>query len=235
MDELEFRRRLYAEPNENDPLIEAFAKEDADRNKFLNDIKQLDRDISNALNIPVPENLADKLILNQAFESHRVEKKKRRVHLAIAASVAFCCSILINFTMKQAPLDIGQHALAHVNHELNSLNPTDKRYQLAQINTQLASFGGSVSNLPGEITYSTFCDFDGQRSLHLVFQTEQGPVTLFIVPSKNGYDAQSQFKNERFNGEVYQTQKASLIMVGENGQDLEKYQKQVADNIIWEA
>lgn len=235
MDELEFRRRLYAEPNENDPLIEAFAKEDADRNKFLNDIKQLDKDITDALNIPVPENLADKLILNQAIETHRVDKKKRRAHLAIAASVAFFCSILINFTMKQAPLDIGQHALAHVNHELNSLKPTDRRYQLAQINTQLASFGGSVSDLPGEVSYSTFCDFNGQRSLHLVFQTEQGPVTLFIVPSKNGYDAQSQFNNERFTGEVYQTQKASLIMVGENGQDLEKYQKQIADNIIWEA
>ncbi|PAJ71774.1 hypothetical protein CJF42_24930 [Pseudoalteromonas sp. NBT06-2] len=235
MDELEFRRRLYAEPNENDPLIEAFAKKDADRHKFLNDIKQLDKDIVDALNIPVPENLADKLILNQAFESHRVAKQKRRVHLAIAASVAFCCSLLINFTIKQAPLNIGQHALAHVNHELKSLKATNKTYQLAQINTQLASFGGSISNFPGEITYSRFCDFDGQRSLHLVFQTELGPVTLFIVPSNNRYDAQSQFNNERFNGEIYQTQKASLIMVGENGQNLKKYQKQVAENIIWEA
>jgi len=234
MDELEFRRRLYAEPNENDPLIEAYAKEDAERSKFLNDIKQLDKDITDALNIPVPENLADKLILNQALESHRVEKKKRRVHIAIAASVAFCCSILINFAMQQAPLDLGQHALAHVHHELNSLEPTDTRYQLAQVNTQLASFGGSVSNLPGEVSYSTFCDFEGQKSLHLVFQTEQGPVTLFIVPSDNQYNAQSQFKNERFNGQIYQTQKASFIMLGENDQDLEKYQKQVADNIIWE-
>ena len=234
MDELEFRRRLYAEPNENDPLIEAFAKEDADRNKFLNDIKQLDKDITDALNIPVPENLADKLILNQAIETHRVEKKKRRVHLAIAASVAFCCSILLNFTMKQAPLDIGQHALAHMDHELYSLEPTTKRYQLSQVNTQLAAFGGSVSDLPGEVSYSTFCDFDGQKSLHLVFQTAQGPVTLFIVPRNNGYNAKSQFQNERFNGQIYQTQKASLIIVGENGQDLDKYQKQVAENIIWE-
>ncbi|SFC22394.1 DUF3379 family protein [Pseudoalteromonas denitrificans] len=235
MDELEFRRRLYAEPHVQDPLLDEFAQTDPERKKFMNDIKQLDKDIEQALNIPVPENLASKLILNQAIDSHRVEKKKRRVHLAIAASVAFSFSVLVNFSLKQGPLDIGQHALAHVNHEIRSLDPTDRRYQIDQVNTQLASFGGHVSKLPGEITYSTFCDFDGQRSLHLVFQTEQGPVTLFIVPSINGYKAESEFKNERFNGQIYQTKKANIIMVGDKGQSLNKYQKQLADNIIWEA
>ncbi len=234
MDELEFRRRLYAEPDACDDEIAQFAKDDPEKQQFIQDIQLLDKQIEAALNIEVPDTLADRLILNQTLNSHRAQKKKQRVHLALAASVAFCFSLLINYTLKDAPLNVEQHALAHVYHELKSLEPSERSYELAQVNTQLASFGGKMSRLPGKISYATICDFEGQKGLHLVFQSEQGPVTLFIVPAENSYEAEAIFNDKRFDGSIHQTNNANMIMLGNKGQQFTQYQKELADSIVWE-
>ena len=64
MDELEFRRRILAEPSTIDKELEAFAEQDTDKQAFIDDVRAFDDDLSKALNIPVPENLAKRIIDN---------------------------------------------------------------------------------------------------------------------------------------------------------------------------
>ena len=67
MDELEFRRRLYADPNELDEQLSSYVAQDAQREKLVADLQSLDKRLEQALNIEVPDNLAERIILNQSF------------------------------------------------------------------------------------------------------------------------------------------------------------------------
>ena len=64
-------------------------KADPAKQKFVQDIDKLDDKIAQALNIPVPEDLCNKLILRQTMASHQQQKRKSHIRLAMAASVAF--------------------------------------------------------------------------------------------------------------------------------------------------
>ena len=68
MDELTFRRTIYAEPNTTDPDVIQAAKDDPAKQAFWDEVKAMDAQIAQAMNIPVPENFADKLILRQGLD-----------------------------------------------------------------------------------------------------------------------------------------------------------------------
>ena len=63
MDDLQFRRALYADPTNQDPEVIAAQQSDPSKKQFAHDIYQLDKHIEQALKVPVPDDLCDKLIL----------------------------------------------------------------------------------------------------------------------------------------------------------------------------
>ena len=88
MDDLQFRRSILADPKNRDDAINAALKSDPAKQKFVQETESLDSKIAQAMNIPVPEDLVNKLILRQTLASHQQQKGKTRVRLAMAASVA---------------------------------------------------------------------------------------------------------------------------------------------------
>ena len=70
MDELEFRRRIYADPETTDSDVVEAAKADESKRSFWNEQKQLDKQLKQALKVDVPEDLASKLIWQQSAEIH---------------------------------------------------------------------------------------------------------------------------------------------------------------------
>ena len=70
MDELEFRRRIYADPETTDSDVVEAAKEDEKKRHFWNEQKKLDQQLKQALKVDVPDDLANKLIWqpNKLFE-----------------------------------------------------------------------------------------------------------------------------------------------------------------------
>lgn len=235
MDDLEFRRRLYANPHDTDPDILACIEQDTEKKALQHDLKHLDEKLDDALSVTTPEGLAERLVLNQSLDQFQQQKKHKRWHLAIAASIAFVCGV--SFTLYQAPgpLNLEQHALAHVYHELPALEPTDTQYQLDTVNAKLASFGGQFSALPATISYATYCHFNGQKSMHLVLQTETGPMTVFIVPSSNQFATDSYFSDKRFNGSIHQMEKANIILLGDKNTDLEQQKARIKRSLKWQA
>ena len=97
MDDLEFRRAIYADPKNQDADTILAQQQDPSKKQFAQEICQLDNKIKQALQIPVPDDLANKLILRQTLANHQVQKRKSRVHLALAASVAIVGGLVLNF------------------------------------------------------------------------------------------------------------------------------------------
>ncbi|BCV67081.1 DUF3379 domain-containing protein [Shewanella carassii] len=234
MDELKFRRQAYGDPYNQDPeFLDALAQSESNR-AFVAELKALDDKINSALKLPVPENLAEKLLLKQQLAVHHNQRKRTGWMLAMAASVAFVAGVSFSL-WRQGPVDLGQHALAHVRHETMAMTSNaDISYQA--INAELASLKGletvRFNSQPGRVFYSTFCDFQGIESIHLVLAGERGKVTVFIVPPEHRVMLAEAFADSEYRGEAVKTDSAYLVLVAEYPQDIEKIKKEIKQSFI---
>lgn len=235
MDELQFRRSIYADPKSQDEEILAAQQNDPAKKQFAKELAQLDDKIASALNVPVPEDLSNKLILRQTLASHQMHKRKKRIHLALAASVAIIAGLLINFVQfSSAYSNLGDHALAHVYHEQGYFSNNDKeRVSLTSLNEKMADFNGSFSEQVGELLFADFCRFDGMRSLHLVFQGKTSPVTVFVVPKNDELAFSSKFNDTQLFGESLKFDNANVIVIGDKNEQLSTWQSTLNNTLSW--
>jgi hypothetical protein len=236
MDDLEFRRAIYADPHCTDESVLLAAAQDPKKQEFWDELKKLDDNIMQASQIEVPAGLAQKLILKQTVEQHKIERKRTRVHLALAASIAFAFGISVTTLQEQKVIDLGEHALAHIYHEGDgyALNANGD-LGLTQVNAKLASLGTQFTENVGRIYYANFCNFDGLRSFHMVMESGQGKVTVFVLPLDDHHTPTESFSDGKMHGETIETNKARFIIVGEEGKSIESFKSKLQRNVTFSA
>jgi hypothetical protein len=235
MDDLHFRKSIYADPQTSDDAIIEAIEADPAKKKFAQEIEKLDDRISQAMQIPVPDELYNKLILRQTMATHQHQKKKTRVHLALAASVAFAMGLTFNFMqVSNAYTNMGDYALAHVNHEAKYFSNNDEaKVTLASLNQKMAAFNGSFAQDLGQLIAANYCRFDGMKSLHLVFQGESSPVTVFIIPQSEELEFKANFAENKLKGKSLKYKDANIIVVGDKKESLQKWQENIEKNVRW--
>ena len=230
MDELEFRRRIYADDSD---VVEA-AKADESKRSFWNEQKQLDKQFKQALKVEVPDDLASKLIWQQSADEFTRYKRRSRWYVAMAASVAFTIGIGLTMWYHQ-PLSIGGQALAHMQYaemeHAHSLLPVD----LNMVNAKLASFGGSLSEMLDGVEVANYCHLSTVRSLHLIVNTPQGKISVFVVPQRGDISVPSEFEDSQYHGESIKMRRANVMVVGDKGADLSEMKKAVSERIQFSA
>ena len=226
MDDLQFRRGIYADPKTTDADLLAAMQADPAKQKFAQELVALDEKILNAFNVPVPEDLSEKLILRQSLASHQQQKSRSRVKLALAASVAFALGLTFNFLQfSNAYTNVGDYAIAHVNHEAEYFtNTAEANVTLASLNKKMTSFNGSFSEHLGELMMADYCRFDGMKSLHLVFKGESSPVNIFVIPNSEHLKFIQSFQNDKLRGSAKNFNKSHIIVVGDKTESLQKWQ-----------
>lgn len=234
MDELTFRRRIYANPDDNEQEVLDACLQDPVKAKFKADMQQFDDSLTKALNIDVPENLADRVLLSQTIKVQQIQKRKSRVHLAIAASVAFTIGLTFQmFGISPRHDSLGEHALAHVHAEISHLQ--DKAtYTTEQLNIKLASFGGQMMSEVAPIKFANYCYFGGIKSLHVVLEGDNHPVTVFFVPNNSGMKNTDVFSDQDFQGESVQFQHAEMLIVTDKNDPVDKWRDKISNAIKWE-
>lgn len=240
MDDLEFRRTLYADPQSTDrALLESMAK-DPHKQEFAHELRKLNRELQAAASVPVPEDLAHKLILRQSLKSHaEKQNRKNRWYMAIAASLAFVFGVSLTLFWQQPVVNLGENALAHVYHESASLSASSQALSLAEVNAKLASMDASLSaslNADiGDIIAANYCHFDKVKSLHLVVQNAQGKVSIFVIPQRQGHQLQQDFGDEKLLGKGLRYQQANVLIVGEKNQDIQQLQHKIRQGLRFSA
>jgi hypothetical protein len=235
MDDLQFRRSIYADPNSQDQeFLDAIASDPA-KQKFAQEIHQLDDKINQAMNVDVPDDLYNKLILRQTLASHQQQKRKKRIHLAMAASVAFAVGLTLNFMQfSSAYTTLGDYALAHVYHEDNYWHNSDEaNVSLSSLNQKMAAFDGRFLTSVGKLISADYCRFDSMKSLHLVFQGKTSLVTVFVVPQNDDLRFDARFNDSNLQGRSEQFSKTNIIVIGDKNESLSQWQQTIRDNVQW--
>ncbi|QDZ90473.1 DUF3379 domain-containing protein [Shewanella decolorationis] len=234
MDELKFRRQAYEDPHNQDPEFVVQMQESAENQAFVAELKRLDTKLINALKVDVPEDLADKLILRQQLQQHHKQRRQTGFLVAMAASIAFIVGISFSL-LRLGPVDLAEHALAHVYHEGVALQ-VDQNVDFTQVNAQLASMNNlgnaKFTEQPGKVYYTSYCDFQGVKSLHLVLQAEKGKVTLFIVPIEKRMVLDNTFADGKYQGMGFEAGDAYILLVGEDKTDLSFVKDEIKNTFI---
>lgn len=88
MDDLEFRRRISAQPNSTDKELVEFAEQHSERQEFINDMQAFDLELANALDVPVPAGLAERILANTAAHAQNESVTTEQLNQAPADTSA---------------------------------------------------------------------------------------------------------------------------------------------------
>ncbi|ART79138.1 DUF3379 family protein [Oceanisphaera avium] len=227
MDELEFRRRAYANPYDNSTDFIKAARLPKNQ-ALLIELQALDFQLTNALQEPVPAQLLDRLL---AIPKGSVTPAPPRLtwrHLAIAASLTFVLGFSTRFVSfnetSSAPFSsMGQTAMAHVYAESALTQRIDEQVTLASVNAKLQPYGTQLQSLTdvGHVYYANHCLFDNGPAAHLVIQGEQQRVHVFVVPPKRTLEGVQRFSDEHYHGEVIPMDLNHLVVISEKDENIE--------------
>jgi len=234
MDDLEFRRQVYAQPANNDQSVLDAAAQDPAKKQFLDELKEFDSKINAAVDVPVPDGLAHKLILRQSLESHKQQKRQNRMHIALAASIAFAVGVSFTF-LQSEPYSphLSVNALNHMYHEIEYTSTADENLDLNAVNAKLASFGGKLRAPFERIYFANYCYFEKNKSLHLVFQEGDTKYTVFVTPRTEDEVFQAEFEDDKYIGKAWQTDEVNVVVLTEKALQPKPAMEKIRDNIYF--
>ncbi|WP_414830278.1 DUF3379 family protein [Alteromonas sp. H39] len=234
MDELEFRRRVYANPDTTDREVIEAAKSDPAKQAFWQEQKAQDSALLEVMKIPVPEDMAHKLIWQQTANEFVRHKKRSRWYVAMAASVAFAVGISLTL-FNRAEVSLGNEALVHMQYAAAEQSHSGLPVDLTQVNAKLAGFGASLTDMVGNVKVANYCHLNNVRSLHLIMETDQGLMSVFVVPHRKDIVLPDAFSNDTFHGEAVKMQRANILVVGDKRADLTPVMQEVKSKIQFSA
>ncbi|PKI01865.1 DUF3379 family protein [Glaciecola sp. 33A] len=225
MDELSFRRTIYAEPNTTDPDIIQAAKDDPAKQVFWDEVKAMDAQLAQAMSIPVPENFADKLILRQGMDEFSQKRQKRPWYIALAASVAMVVGVSY-VTLFAGNNGLANDIYAHINHEYmnKEIAMTGQHVSQNVINEKMATFNGVLSGEIGDVLSANYCYLGTIKSLHMIIKGKTGLINLFVVDNNNSKELKEDFSTNGLVGTSFLLQSAKIIIVGDDKEQVSHLQ-----------
>ncbi|HEX8778236.1 MAG TPA: DUF3379 family protein [Rhodanobacter sp.] len=211
MDCLEFRRRLAAEPQSRAAELLAHRDGCAACKAAWERAQSFERELRDALEVPVPAGLAERVLLAQATGERRHVLRRRRIAFALAASVL----VAIGGGLAWRQLDarsLPALAVAHMPGEIGSLDLV-RPISAQAIAAGFADRGIRLRGpLPAGVTYVHDCPVGPYKTVHLVSRVDGMPVAVLYVPGKRVAKA-SDFRRGGWRGRIVPLEHGALVML----------------------
>ncbi len=175
-------------------------------NVYYRQLLKQERLLERALNVGVPEDLVAHTLLRHGFEQKDIPAKTgnnqeldstltpinssinssfswRRfaTGFALVASIV-AVTIGINVQQLSDPEEIARMLVSHIEEEAHTLSARDTVSKGRLTNTLSNVDIQQLAHL-GDVTFAGNCLVDGKWAAHLVMKTEQGPVTVLLMPN----------------------------------------------------
>jgi hypothetical protein len=183
---LEFRRAALANPHHPGHDALAHEAECASCARFYRELRQQEESLYEAMNIPVPEGLADRVLL-RSRSGWRDWLSPRFAVPALAASLALAVALGTGWKLQSNALEpemLAAGIAEHVAGEHQAL-AANQVVPLATLAGAVRRSGGEIVQALGKTTYADHCPLPGGgEGEHLVFDTPYGKLTLILMPDK---------------------------------------------------
>lgn len=224
---LEVRRALLANPESGESTLQAHLQACTTCRAFSAELKQQEGVLREALAVPVPPHLADRVLLATRL------KRPRLRGLAWAASVLLAITVVFSgYLYQKSPASVAwcEVVLAHVLNERYTLEENNQ-VTAQQLQDALAGFGLSTKSTLGRIRYLDRCALPGGRGLHVVVDTRAlGQVTLVLLP-QGAHAADEQMARDGFTTKLVTIGDTAIGVVTQHPDRLEKLSDWVSQEL----
>lgn len=194
----------------------------------IDEISDFDTILSAAAHVPVPPDLADRLLTHPAYLNNKQVISSWPLGFALAASILLGVGIGL---WLQWPADVETQILAHIYEELAHLSE-DHHVTTVQVREAFKTMNVNLEGNFGPVHFVAPCTIDNQTAIHLVMSGQVGAVTLIYLPKKQT-DTLRTIGDKRFKGQLIATPGGVLALVGEQGEDIATLGQQVLAQLRW--
>lgn len=229
----QYMEAIAADPSSEDGV--AHAAECAMCRVFRDEMLELDAQIARALSISVPTAKIPQL---DSVDAGNIAVLPRRrvstpVWFAMAASVLIAAAL--GFRMFGSDLShptLAEEIVAHLEHEPYAFRVTDKAVGDERLARVVPADIATLDRSNGLITYAQSCIINGKTVPHLVIQGERGPVTILLMPGQKVSGAQT-IDGKSITGVILPVGNGSIAIVGEKGENLERFEQEIKNSVTW--
>jgi hypothetical protein len=187
----EFKRKLGAEPRSRDPEVRRARHSSPEFEQAFTEAERFETKLDRALGLPAPPGLIDDLLA--IGQSEPAMFRRRWVPMALAASILVAVGATsLYWQMNPVWESVDSYLVSHYRHDGSKL---------------VARADGSVSEDVGEILGELsvraepalaamigvikYCPTPDGKGVHMVLNTDQGPVTLIYMPDTRVEDGET--------------------------------------------
>lgn len=265
MDETEFRKRVYANPEAPDQETLDAAKANPAYQTILDQSQQLESELSSTLRgIVVPEGLKESLLDIPNRNAEINEGQSARVgsvaaagndssanaasffqYYAMAASLLLVIGVVFTLTFDSSPnqleVALGNEMISHLYHESNEIAAINVGENLSSVDwndvDQAMSSAGvrlaSTIRQDNPVYYANPCIvIPAYSSAHLMLRGEEGAVSVIVI-NNSPVESEYRIQDDRFRGMVIPMNEGNLVLIGEEGENLELFKQLFSDNMEW--
>lgn len=225
----EFRQLIGAEPRARDTAVLRHRLECQSCAAHAGELEVLDAKLERALRLPVPENLAARVLFSVGRE-----RRPWRAHWLAAAAVLFAVGIGFGLwwgQMLSQPLP--QALVEHLYHEPELLIPASTVVPRDRLVAVLDRGGARLQDDVGDVSHAGLCLFRGRLVAHLVVQTPRGPVTVMLLPREK-VQRPVLFSEGGFHGVLLPVEDGSIAILGNPEQSLEPVEQRFVNAVRWQ-
>lgn len=222
----DFRNHLLAEPAARSADMLAHADDCPACAQFAQVMQSMDRDLLAAMEIEIPANLGQTVLLQKI-----AQRRRRMVGMyALAASVLVGVGLAAGLFVGRATAPVPAALLAHVAHEPQLLEPSNDTVSIQRVSEVLRE--GNV-RLHGDIptvSHAVLCPFRGNLVPHLVVNAQNGPVTIMLLPNET-IERSTPFEEGNMKGILVPVGRGSIAIIGTDPAQFESLNRQFSQAV----
>jgi hypothetical protein len=173
---IDLRRDALAQPLRLAPEAQQHVMECAACRAFVERQRELETELYEALSVPVPDGLADRVLV-----AHGIRRRRAPWAWALAATILLAAGIAVVGRPMFSGRALASEAIAHVHEEPQSFSIVETHVP-ELLSRELAVQGVGLGVKLGQVTYATLCPTSAGKAHHIVVATPDGPVTLLLLP-----------------------------------------------------
>lgn len=229
MDFTEFRRKLGAEPRSEEPDFLAACDATAEHQEAAAQARDLEAKLDRAVEVPPP---ADLLNILQAIPGNAA-RPTRRWPLALAASVLVAVGAAgVGWQMNQGWDSVEDFVVDHYRHDGSKVLAHALEGSYGDATEILAKFDvDAAPQLANIIDVIKYCPTPGGKGVHMILNTESGPITVFYMPHTQ-VDDQEMLAFDGKEALLVDLENGSAAIVGTGAQNIQDYYAVVHDSIV---
>lgn len=228
MDCLSFRRLKLAAPQAASAAQLQHVQACAVCAAFARQIDVLERDLHDVATVPVPDGLAEQIILG-------LQKPRWRDRSYLAMAAGILVAVVASFIFYLAPdrNEVAEAFAAHVASEPEILRERGS-IEPAKLVAAFSRYGGSLEEPIGEIRHLGLCPILGVMAYHILVQTEYGPATLILLPQTRASTARP-IVRAGFAVVVVPVQGGSLGILADTPDRASKVESLIQSRVRWQS